>query len=248
MDPFTYQNIFDTKGIEYLIIIGFFLLLIPFWFILNKKVAVPVRNARPFGVLVPGILTLPRGLMLSKNHVWAHLLRNGLAEVGLDDLLIRITGNVNLNNLRKQGEPVTKGDLIAEIARNGKSLKIYSPISGEIMAVNQYVISNPWLLNDDPYGKGWIYKIKPTSWMAETSTFRVAGDASAWLKNELSRFRDFLMQVSSGYIQGTPALVLQDGGELKENLLSGLPVEVWNNFQEDFMSIGEKCSTGGICE
>jgi glycine cleavage system H protein len=212
MDTYTYNNIFETKGIEYLIIIGFFAILILF----------------------------------CRNHTWAHLSRNGIAEIGLDDLLLHITGNVDLVGLKQMGDAVTKGTLIAEISHNGKTLKILSPVSGEITAINGALSGDPDLMTGDPYGRGWIYRIKPTDWTAETSSYFLAGDAVSWLGNELSRFRDFLMGSASLYSHGASDLILQDGGELKDHTLSELPGEVWNSFQEDFMKLDEKGSSKGL--
>ena len=61
MDGFSYNNIFDTKGIEYLIIIAFLSMIIPFWIIINKEVSIrsQIRNAA--GILSEGILKIPLG-------------------------------------------------------------------------------------------------------------------------------------------------------------------------------------------
>jgi glycine cleavage system H protein len=246
MDAFTYNNIFETKGIEYLIIIGFFIVLIPFWLILTKKITIPEKIRRIPGILAAGILNIPQGLFFFRNHTWAHLSRNGIAEIGLDDLLLHITGDVNFVSLRKKGEIVSKGDLIAEIGQNGKTLKILSPVSGEITATNNALSGDPGLMSDDPYGKGWIYKIKPTGWTTETSASYLAGDAVNWIGNELTRFRDFLMESASKYSHGSSELILQDGGELRDHTLSELPGEVWNSFQEDFMKLDEKGHGKGL--
>jgi glycine cleavage system H protein len=239
MDAFTYNNIFETKGIEYLIIIGFFIVLIPFWLILTKKIKIPEKIRRIPGILTAGILRIPQGLYFCRNHTWAHLSRNGIAEIGLDDLLLHITGDVNFVSLKRKGEVVSKGDLIAEIGQNGKTLKVLSPVSGEITATNNALSADPDLMTDDPYGKGWIYKIKPSGWANETSTYYLAGDAVSWIGNELTRFRDFLMESASKYSHGASGLILQDGGELSDHTLSEMPGEVWNSFQEDFMKLDD---------
>jgi glycine cleavage system H protein len=246
MDAYTYNNIFETKGIEYLIIIGFFAVLIPFWLILTKKIKIPEKIRRIPGILTAGILRIPQGLFFCRNHTWTHLSRNGIAEIGLDDLLLHITGDVNFVSLKNKGDIVSKGDLIAEIGQNGKTLKILAPVSGEITAANGALSGDPDLMTDDPYGKGWIYKIKPIGWTAETSNYYLAGDAVRWLGNELSRFRDFLMETASKYSRGASDLILQDGGELKDHTLSELPDEVWNSFQEDFMKLDEKGHGKGL--
>jgi len=177
MDGFSYTNIFETKGIEYLAIIAFFIILIPFWILLNKQAKISKQIKRIIGILSASVLKIPQGLFFSKNHTWTHLERSGSATVGLDDLLLHITGTVNFRNLKNPGDMINKGDLLTEVNQNGKILRIFSPISGKILASNTLLKDNPELSSEDPYGKGWIYKIKPTSWIAETSSYYLAEEA-----------------------------------------------------------------------
>jgi glycine cleavage system H protein len=62
MEGFSYNNIFDTKGIEYLIIIGFLFLIIPFWILINKQAEVKMKFKKTIGILSDSILKIPRGL------------------------------------------------------------------------------------------------------------------------------------------------------------------------------------------
>lgn len=235
MDGFTYHNIFETKALEYLAIVFFFIILIPFWLLLNKKRSV-AKQAEKLTALTAGALQIPQGLFFSRYHTWAHLERSGMAQVGMDDLLMHLTGAVTFTRLIATGEKIKKGDLMAEVSHKGKRLKIYSPISGEIMEANTVLSQSPELLNEDPYVKGWMYKIKPSSWVADTNACFVAEDATLWAKQELERFKDFL-SVSLGKYSPLPShVILQDGGELCDQPLSDLSEEVWQDFQEDFLN------------
>ena len=92
MDQFTYTDIFDTKGIEYLIVIAFLLLIIPFWIRLNRPLKLRTNLIETAGALTAGILRIPRGLFFSRNHTWSQLDGSGLARIGMDDLLLHLTG------------------------------------------------------------------------------------------------------------------------------------------------------------
>jgi len=236
MEGFSYNNIFETKGIEYLAIIAFFAILIPFWLLLNKQVKNKKQLHKSLGNLSPNSLQIPQGLFFSRFHTWTHLERSGVAKVGLDDLLVHITGEVKLNRIMDSGERIKKGDFLAEIVQNDKRLKIYSPISGEIIEANSLLAKNPELLNEDPYQKGWMYKIKPTSWVTDTQSYFLAEDASLWATQELVRFKDFLASSIGKYSTDPTSVVLQDGGELRDQPLSELSNEVWQDFQQEFMS------------
>lgn len=236
MDGFTYKNIFETKGIEYLVTIVFFVILIPFWILLNRQVKTKKQIQKSLGTLTANSLKVPHGLFFSRFHTWTHLEKSGVAKVGLDDLLLHITGEVKFHQLIKSGESVKKGDLLAEISNKGKVLKIFSPISGEIVEANAELANSPELLNEDPYLKGWMYKVKPSSWVTDTHSYFLAEDATAWAMQELERFKDFL---ANSVVKNSPIpsnVILQDGGELIDNPLSELPDEVWQEFQQDFLS------------
>jgi glycine cleavage system H protein len=236
MDGFSYTNIFETKGIEYLAIIAFFILLIPFWIILNKQVKISKHIQRIIGILSVNVLKIPQGIFFSKNHTWTHMERHGAAMVGVNDLLLHITGTVNFNYLKDPGETISKGDLLTEIHQNGNILRIFSPISGKIIAKNTTLMKNPLISNEDPYEKGWIYKIKPTDWIAETNSYYLAEEATQWSQKELERFKDFMAGAAEKYSTNPSLTVLQDGGELCDNVLSRMPKEIWQDFQQEFLN------------
>jgi glycine cleavage system H protein len=236
MDGFSYNNIFETKGIEYLIIIAFLVMIIPFWIIINRQNGIKRQIRNAIGNLSAGILRIPLGLFYSKNHTWTHLEKSGIANVGLDDFLLHITGEVKFSNLKNPGNFINKGELLADIDQNGKLLQIYSPISGRIMNTNTMLYESPGVVNEDPYGKGWIYQIKPSEWIAETDSYYLAEEAIAWSKKELERFKDFMAVSMKKYSPETSMVILQDGGELRDQPLSELPNEVWQDFQKSFLN------------
>jgi glycine cleavage system H protein len=236
MEGFSYTNIFETKGIEYIAVIIFLALLIPFWLLLNRK-QVTKQIKKALGFLTANMLRIPQGVFHSKNHTWAFMEKNGEAKVGLDDLLLHITGEVKFRSLKNSGETINKGELLTEIDQGGKLLQIASPISGTILNSNAEINSNPGLLNEDPYGKGWIYKIKPSAWKTETQSYYIAEETLDWSKKEVDRFKDFLAESVKKYSSDQSMVILQDGGELRDNTLSELPDEVWKDFQNDFLNV-----------
>ncbi|MCF8297815.1 MAG: glycine cleavage system protein H [Saprospiraceae bacterium] len=236
MDGFTYTNIFDTKGIEYLVIIAFLLLLIPFWIRLNKESKIVKQIYKTLDVLSANILKIPKGIFFSKNHTWSHLEKSGEAKVGLDDFLVKTVGDIQIKNLKNQGDIISKGELITEINQNDKKLNIFSPISGEIMQANPILVENSEIINEDPYEKGWIYNIKPSNWVDDTKSYYLADEAIVWSNKELERLKDFIsVSIGNSSTENSPVL-LQDGGELRINPLSDLKNEIWKDFQKEFLT------------
>ena len=189
---------------------------------------------KSMGVLLADALKIPRGFFYSRNHTWTHLERSGNARVGLDDLLLHITGPVGINILRNPGEWIKKGEILAEISRDGKKLQIASPLSGEIQGVNPGP-DNRHAIQDDPYGAGWICTVRPSRWHEETASFYLADEAVEWIRRELAKLRDFVVTASRSYSAEPGMVVLQEGGELPDHPLAEMPGEVWQDFQKAFL-------------
>ena len=136
MEAYTYSNLFDTKGIEYIIVISFLLLLIPFWIIVNRKVNVAKQIQQTVGALTASILRIPQGLFYSRNHTWLFLEKSGQAKIGIDDFLFRILGDIKIIPQKSPGEKIRKGDVVATIEQKGKQLHLNAPVSGEMLEFN----------------------------------------------------------------------------------------------------------------
>lgn len=236
MESFSTVDIFDTKGTEYLFVIGYLIILVAFWRLTIKPVKIASQIKKAIGILTESVLRIPQGLFYSKNHTWTNLEASGLANVGLDDLLHHITGDIKFHKLIEPGREISKGELLAEIEHQGKMLKISAPISGQVVQVNPLLSDKQEIDNEDPYGKFWVYKIRPNNWVAETSSYFMAEEATKWIRKELLRFKDFLAESIPKHSPQTSMLNLQDGGELRDNTLTELPDGVWADFQEDFLN------------
>ena len=128
---------------------------------------------------------------------------------------------------------VKRGDAIVRITQDDKELVIASPISGEIQHVHTSLRQYPGAISEDPY-TSWLYKIKPEKWSEETRRYYLAGEATEWLKTELTRFKDFMAETTN-QSPGQAVLVLQEGGELMDNPLAEMNEEVWSEFQVKFL-------------
>ena len=238
MEGFSLVDIYDTKGTEYLFVIGYLIILILFWRLASNpaRVITAIRDA--VSTLSVKILNIPQGIYFNRNHTWAHLGESGSARVGLDDFLQHVIGDLNLSGMKVAGDPISKGEILAEVEQDGKKLKVFSPISGVVLETNDLVAEDPGLINEDPYQKGWLYQIKPSNWRKDTSSCLLAEKANEWSEKEITRFKDFLSTGAMRKYTSEPAmLILQEGGEIVDHVLSELPDEVWKDFQEEFLDV-----------
>ncbi len=133
------------------------------------------------------------------------------------------------------GTKVKKGDHILSIIQNGKQLNLYSPVSGTIAGQNKVLESDAALINSSPYSAGWIYKIEPSNWIREAQLLFMAEKQKQFLKSEFARLKDFMAAIMTSDSEKYSQVILQDGGELKDGVLSDLGPEVWEDFQTKFI-------------
>jgi glycine cleavage system H protein len=111
---------------------------------------------------------IPSDLKYAKTHEWVRL-AGDLAVVGISDHAQHELTDVVFVELPAQGRKVKGGEACAVVESVKTASDIYSPIGGEIVEVNGAVSANPALVNTDPYGDGWLFKVKVSN-AAEATT------------------------------------------------------------------------------
>jgi len=236
MDGFHYYNLFETKGIEYLLTIAFFVLLIPYWRLLNRKLQVvePVKTGYS---IIGDLFRIPADVYFAINHTWVKLMQSGRMRLGLDDILVSMTGKIDVQMAKKSGDFVSKGELLAEIVKNNHKLKVFSPVSGIVSKMNTAIMSTPALIASEPYSEGWLCEMQANDWQNESKTLLTSQMATHWFTQELSRLKEFFaLMANSGSLKGQP-IILQDGGELRKEVLAEMPELVWKDFQNAFLNM-----------
>jgi len=99
------------------------------------------------------------GYLYSKEEFWANF-QNGAATVGLTDFLQKAKGDVAFLETVEPGTEVKQGQEIGKIETIKATFGIISPVSGKVAEVNPEMDASPYLINHDPYGGGWIYRIE----------------------------------------------------------------------------------------
>ena len=211
----------------------FFIVL--FVFKSNKATTIDSEDIEITQALNENSIAAPRGLYYDKTHTWAFMEKDGMVKIGIDDFLKHITGSLTGLKMKSTGEKVRKGEKILIVIRDGKQLNLYSPVSGFIRKQNESLLTNPSKINTMPYTEGWVYQIEPVNWVREVSFMFMFDKYKEWLEDEFSRLRDFLAVSANSNKVVYQHIVLQDGGELKDNVLADLGPEVWEDFQTRFI-------------
>ena len=102
----------------------------------------------------------PAGLRYAKSHEWLKLEGDGTATIGITDYAQASLGDITYVQLPKVGAALKQGGQFGVVESVKAASDVYSPVAGTVIAVNTALDSTPETLNRDPYGSGWILKLK----------------------------------------------------------------------------------------
>lgn len=104
-------------------------------------------------------MNAPRDLRYTTTHEWVRT-EDGVVTVGLSDYAQNELGDITFLELPEVGDEVTKGEPLGVVESVKAATDIYAPVSGEVVAHNDVAIDSPELVNNSPYGNGWLIKIR----------------------------------------------------------------------------------------
>jgi glycine cleavage system H protein len=104
-------------------------------------------------------MSYPETYKYTKEHEWVHVV-DGEGTIGITDHAQHELGDIVFVDLPKVGSGVTKGHTFGSVESVKAVSDIYSPISGEVAAINELLQKNPERLNEDPHGDAWLIKVK----------------------------------------------------------------------------------------
>ena len=105
----------------------------------------------------------PDKLLYTKEHEWALFGKDDVVVIGITDYAQNQLGDIIFIEFPQIGEHISSGDVFGEIEAVKTVSELYAPISGSIIEVNIALEEKPDLVNNDPFGSGWIIKINPTN-------------------------------------------------------------------------------------
>ena len=225
----TYVDLFATKGLEYLLVIAFLVTLVVFWRFLNR----PTRTTLPRGAALDrrgttaGWFQLPKEIYYHQGHSWALPEGDNVVKVGIDDFAQKLLGKPSSIRLPEIGTRIGQGEKGWELLVDQKSVAMLSPVNGEVIAVNEEIIESPDLLNQDPYKKGWLLKVRASRMKTDLKNLLHGKLAGAWIEEATDSLRE--------RIAGDLGVVLQDGGIPVEGIAKSLSPETWEEVASEFL-------------
>jgi len=218
-------DIFATKGIEYLIVIGFLAALVFYWKLVGQTepdtAVVPARRSGR------GWFAAPRDYLFHLGHTWAAPEGNRLFRVGMDDFAQQLVGEPSALDLPGPGDQVKQGELGWTVRVGPRAVRMLSPVDGVVEEVNSEVRGSPGIVNDEPYERGWLMKVR-------------VGDHGKPQRNLLSAdmAREWLGQAAEGLrTMWTRELgvALPDGGAPVKGFARALSDDRWDALAEELL-------------
>lgn len=112
-----------------------------------------------------------------ENNVWARQEADGTVTVGLTAYACSLAGEIVAYTPKKIGKSIDKDKSLATVESGKWVGPVKAPVAGEVAAVNDAVQGKPGLINRDPYGEGWVIKLKPTDWGGDSGSLKTGADA-----------------------------------------------------------------------
>lgn len=114
-----------------------------------------------------------------ENNVWARREADGTVTIGMTAYAAAIAGQIVSCTPKKVGRSI-EVNKSAVTVESGKWVgPVKSPVSGEVVAVNDGAVAAPATINSDPYGSGWLVRLKPANWDAESGSLTTGAAAAA---------------------------------------------------------------------
>jgi len=124
---------------------------------------------------------IPGDLKYVKSHEWVKKLPDGNVLIGITDHAQSALGDLVFVDVPKAGRKLAANEACAVVESVKAASDVYSPIAGEVLEANATLANTPETLNQDPYGAGWMWKLKPAS-AADVDALLDAAAYEAFLK------------------------------------------------------------------
>jgi glycine cleavage system H protein len=216
-----------------LLVLAFFVALITTDYVVTRRRL--AREARSLATAaIPAVeptwvagYQMPEALYYHRGHTWARPLDADTVLVGVDDFARRLIGPAAAVKTPSRGDWLHQGGRGFALKLDGKVAELVSPVEGEVVEVNRDLAERPGLAGEDPYGRGWVLKVKAPNLANNLRNLLSGRLARKWMEDSREALELRLMALSGS--------VLQDGGEPASDLSHHLPKADWERLAHEFL-------------
>ncbi len=169
---------------------------------------------------------MPESLFYHRGHTWARPIDADTVLVGLDDFARKLVGLPSSLRVPSRGDWIHQGGRAFAVKLDGKTAELVSPVEGEVVEVNRELLERPAMAAEDPYGRGWVLRVKAPNLAANLRNLLSGRLARRWMEDSREALELRLMAFSGS--------VLQDGGEPASDLCRHLAASDWQRLVNEF--------------
>jgi glycine cleavage system H protein len=131
---------------------------------------------------------MPEELYYEQNHYWVRV-EDDILVMGMDDFAQKMAGYIVYVQLPFEGKKLKAGKKFAQV-ESGKWLgKVYAPVNGELLESNEALEAEPSLINQDCYGKGWMFKIRPADMDELSNLIHDTAAIEKWVLEDIEKYK-----------------------------------------------------------
>jgi glycine cleavage system H protein len=127
------------------------------------------------------VSNIPADLQYTKSHEWVRRIEGGAVEIGITEHAQGALGDLVFVEVPEAGRAVRAGDACAVVESVKAASDVYSPVTGKVVAGNAALAEKPELLNLDPYGEGWLFRVETS---ADVQPLMSAAAYASFLEDE----------------------------------------------------------------
>jgi len=235
MIPHDILTLYSAKMLEYGIAVLFLVLFVPFWrYVQSSAVATAPATAT---VHAPAPATdwfaLPLDRLFHRGHAWLRSDEDGSVTVGLTDFAAKLVGPLTRISLPAVGATVGQGEMAWRmVAEDGKAVDMLSPVDGTVVEVNSQVAAHAASAETDPYGHGWLIKVRPSRLRANEINLLSGQAARRWMDEVLVGLR--------GQLAPSLGSLAQDGGAPMHGMARAIDPEHWDELAAGLLLTGKE--------
>jgi glycine cleavage system H lipoate-binding protein len=223
------QHLYHARQAEYVIALLGLFGFIAFWRLLSGPSVRPEtapEAVRSFSTRLGGFLA-PKDVMFHPGHSWARLESGDTVTVGMDDFAAKLLGSADSISLPKPGSKVKQGSLGWGFKTDSRVIHMLSPVEGEVIEVNEAAATSPAAAFEDPYGSGWLFKVKSANLTCNTKNMIPASMVGEWFEN-------VRRSLSSRGLSNEASPMLADGGEPVRGIARVVDPQRWDELAREF--------------
>jgi len=235
MIPHDILTLYSAKMLEYGIAILFLVLFIPFWRYVQSSAVAPAPATAKVRVPAPATdwFALPMDRLFHRGHAWLKDEADGTVTVGLSDFASKLVGPLSRISLPAVGSSVGQGEMAWRmVADDGTAVDMLSPVDGTVVEINGAVAANATAAETDPYGQGWLLKVRPSRLRANRINLLAGQTARRWMDEVLVGLR--------GQLAPSLGSLAQDGGAPLHGMARAIEPEHWDRLASTLLLTGKE--------